>query len=311
MTRYVANRLLQLIPTVFLVTVAIFMMLRLIPGDPALVMLGANATPERVAEVHRSLGLDKPLWQQYGIFLLNLLRGGMGTSIFYRRAVSEVIADRLVVTLSLVFYGNSLMLLFAIPLAIVAALYHGRLVDHLIRMLMIAPLVMPSFWSGLLLMMLFGVRLRVLPVSGYGGGLWGHLYHLFLPALTIALRSSSLLVRNLRSGLLEVIRADYVRTARSKGLSERLVFGRHVLRNALISTTSLVGMMLGYAIGGTVIIESVFNIPGIGSLMVSSIGTRDYPVVQAVTVVFALFVIVVNLFTDLTYSVLDPRIRYR
>jgi peptide/nickel transport system permease protein len=311
MTKYLANRSLQLIPTVFLVTVAIFFLLRLIPGDPALVMLGPNATPDRVAQVHRSLGLDKPLWQQYGIFVLNLLRGGMGTSIFYRRAVSEVIADRLVVTLSLVLYGNVLMLVFAIPLAIVAALYRDRLVDHLIRIVMIVPLVMPSFWSGLLLMMLFGVRLRVLPVSGYGDRFWGHLYHLFLPALTIALRSSSLLVRNLRSSLLEVIQADYVRTARSKGLSEHLIFGRHVLRNALISTTSLVGVMLGYAIGGTVIIESVFNIPGIGSLMVSSIGTRDYPVVQAVTVVFALFVIVVNLLTDLTYSVLDPRVRYQ
>jgi len=309
--RYIANRSLQLIPTVFLVTVAIFFLLRLIPGDPALVMLGSDATPDRVAELHRSLGLDKPLWQQYGIFVLNLLRGGMGTSIFYRRAVSEVIADRLVVTLSLVFYGNVLMLLFAIPMAVLAALYRDRVIDHLIRIAMIVPLVMPSFWSGLLLMMLFGVRLRVLPVSGYGRTFWGHLYHLFLPALTIALRSSSLLVRNLRSSLLEVIQADYVRTARSKGLSERLVFGRHILRNALISTASLVGVMLGYSIGGTVIIETVFNIPGIGSLMVSSIGTRDYPVVQAVTVVFALFVIVVNLLTDLTYSILDPRVRYQ
>jgi peptide/nickel transport system permease protein len=310
MTRYIAKRLLQLIPTVFLVSVAIFFLLRLIPGDPALVMLGPNATPERVAQLHEVLGLDRPLWQQYGIFLLNFVQGGMGTSIFYRRAVSSVITDRLVTTLSLVLYGNVLMLLFAIPLAVLAALYRDRPIDHLIRVVMIVPLVMPSFWSGLLLMMLFGVRLRVLPVSGYGDTFLGHLYHLFLPSLTIALSSGSLLVRNLRSSLLEVIHADYVRTARSKGLSEQLIFGRHVLRNAFISTASLVGVMLAYSIGSTVIIETVFNIPGIGSLMVSSINTRDYPVVQALTVVFALFVIVVNLLTDLTYTVLDPRVRY-
>lgn len=310
MTRYIAKRLLQLIPTVFLVSVAIFFLLRLIPGDPALVMLGPNATPERVAQLHEALGLNKPLWQQYGIFMLNFVQGGMGTSIFYRRAVSSVITDRLVTTLSLVLYGNVLMLLFAIPLAVLAALYRDRPIDHLIRVAMIVPLVMPSFWSGLLLMMLFGVRLRVLPVSGYGDTFLGHLYHLFLPSLTIALSSGSLLVRNLRSSLLEVIHADYVRTARSKGLSEQLIFGRHVLRNAFISTASLVGVMLAYSIGSTVIIETVFNIPGIGSLMVSSINTRDYPVVQALTVVFALFVIVVNLLTDLTYTVLDPRVRY-
>jgi peptide/nickel transport system permease protein len=291
MTRYIAKRLLQLIPTVFLVSVAIFFLLRLIPGDPALVMLGPNATPERVAQLHEVLGLDRPLWQQYGIFLLNFVQGGMGTSIFYRRAVSSVITDRLVTTLSLVLYGNVLMLLFAIPLAVLAALYRDRPIDHLIRVVMIVPLVMPSFWSGLLLMMLFGVRLRVLPVSGYGDTFLGHLYHLFLPSLTIALSSGSLLVR-------------------SKGLSEQLIFGRHVLRNAFISTASLVGVMLAYSIGSTVIIETVFNIPGIGSLMVSSINTRDYPVVQALTVVFALFVIVVNLLTDLTYTVLDPRVRY-
>jgi peptide/nickel transport system permease protein len=149
--RYIAKRLLQLIPTVFLVTVAIFFLLRLIPGDPALVILGPNATPERVAQLHRALGLDKPIWQQYGIFMLNLVRGGMGTSIFYRRAVSEVIADRLMVTLTLVFYGTGLMLLFAIPLAILAALNRDRPIDHLIRVTMTVPLVMPSFWSGLLL----------------------------------------------------------------------------------------------------------------------------------------------------------------
>jgi peptide/nickel transport system permease protein len=311
MTQYFVKRLLQLVPTIFFVTVAIFFLLRLIPGDPALVMLGPSATPDRVAQVHHSLGLDKPLWQQYGIFVLNLLRGGMGTSIFYRRAVSGVIADRLVVTLSLVCYGNVLMLLFAIPLAVLAAVYRDRPIDHLIRIVMTVPLVMPSFWSGLLLMMLFGVRLRILPVSGYGDSFLDHLYHLFLPSLTIALSSGSLLVRNLRASLLEVMQANYVRTARSKGLSERLVFARHVLRNAYISTASLIGVMLAYSIGSTVIIESVFNVPGIGALMINSIGTRDYPIVQALTVIFALFVIVVNLLTDLTYTIIDPRVRYQ
>jgi len=311
MGAYTARRLLQLLPTILLVTVAIFLMLRLIPGDPALVMLGPNATPERVAELHRVLGLDRPLWEQYLVFLGNLLRGGVGTSIFYRRAVSQVVQERFPATLFLVLYGCGLMAVGSLPLGILAALRKDRILDHLIRVAMTVPLVMPVFWSGLLLMLLFGVRLRLLPVSGYGSTFLEHLRHLFLPALAMALSNGSLLVRNLRSSLLETMQADYVRTAYSKGLSKKQVFSRHILRNSLISTASLMGVILGYSIGNTVVIETVFNVPGIGSLLVTSISSRDYPVVQFVTVVFALFVIVVNLLTDLAYPLFDPRVRYQ
>ncbi len=310
MSRYVTRRLLQLIPTVFLVTLAIFFMLRLIPGDPAISMLGFNATPDRVAAVHKVLGLDRPLWEQYLIFLGNLIRGGMGTSISYGRPAISLIRDRLPTTLFLVFYSNVLVVLGSVPLGIWAALSKDRLADHLIRIGMTVPLVMPSFWSGLLLMLLFGVRLRLFPVSGYGDTFAQHLYYLFLPALTMALGSGSLLVRNLRSSLLETMQADYVRTARSKGLPERRVLSGHILRNSLIPTASLVGVLLAYSIGSTVIIETVFNVPGLGWLLVNSITARDYPVVQAVTLVFALFVVLANLVTDLAYPLLDPRVQY-
>lgn len=307
---YVTRRLLLLIPTVFLVTLAIFFMLRLIPGDPAIAMLGFNATPERVAKLHKVLGLDKPLWEQYLIFLNSLLRGGMGVSISYGRPAIDLIRERLPTTLFLVLYSTALMVLGCVPLGAWAALRKDRPADHLIRITMTVPLVMPAFWSGLLLMLLFGVRLRIFPVSGYGETFVQHLYYLFLPALTMALSSGALLVRNLRSSLLETMQADYVRTARSKGLPESRIFSRHVLRCSLISTASLVGVLLAFSIGSTVIIESVFNVPGLGWLLVNSITSRDYPVVQSVTLVFALFVMLANLLTDLTYPLLDPRVRY-
>ena len=311
MGKYIAGRMLQLLPTLLFVTVAIFLLLRLIPGDPALVILGPNATPERVREIRTVLGLEKPLWQQYLYFMQDLIRGNMGQSIFFDRSVGELVAQRFPVTLFLVVYSTFLMLLGSIPLAIAAAAGKDRLIDYLVRFGTTVSLVLPAFWLGLLLMSFFSLRLRLLPVSGYGEGFGEHLRHLFLPALTIALGNGALVVKDLRASLLETLRAEHVRTAQAKGLTGRLIFLRHVLRNSMISTVSLIGLILAFTISSTVIVETVFNVPGIGWLMVNAIFTRDYPVVQGVTLVFALFVLLLNLLTDLVYSLLDPRVVYR
>ena len=310
MSRYIARRLVQLIPVVFGITLILFFMLRLIPGDPASVMLGERATDAAVARINHELGLDQPIYVQYGYFLRDLATLNLGTSIKYQVPVATLLGQRLLVSLSVVGVTLLLTIVIAFPLGVLAALKKDSLIDNAVRSLFVVLMLMPSFWVGILLIIFFSVQLGLFPVSGYGNGLLDSLHHLFLPALTIALAITPVLVRALRSSILDALSADYVRTARAKGLRESVVITAHVLRNALIPAVTLLGLSIGSLMGGTVILEKVFALPGAGALLIDSIGARDYPVVQAATMVFATMVILVNLVTDIIYSFLDPRVRY-
>jgi peptide/nickel transport system permease protein len=298
-----------MVPVLFGITVIVFFMIQLIPGDPVLVMLGPRANPDSIAGLRHDLGLDKPLWQQYFYYLRNLAAFDLGDSLKFRVPVAELLVERIQVTVFLVAYASVLTALISLPLGILAALKKDSFLDQIVRIGLMVTMVMPAFWVGILFLMLFSVRLGIFPVSGYGEGVLGHLRHLFLPALTIALSLSPILVRSLRASILEAMNAEYVKAARAKGLAESSVVSGHVLRNALIPTVTLFGLSVGYLIGGTVIVEKVFSLPGAGALLVDSIGARDYPVVQSTTLIFALFIILVNLITDLTYTFLDPRVQ--
>jgi peptide/nickel transport system permease protein len=310
MGQYIARRLVQMIPVVFGITLILFFMLRLIPGDPASVMLGERATDAAVARINHELGLDRPIYIQYGYFLRDLATLNLGTSIRYQVPVATLLGQRLLVSLSVVGVTLVLTSVIAFPLGVLAALKKDSLIDNVVRSIFVVLMLMPSFWVGILLIIFFSVQLGLFPVSGYGSGLLDNLHHLFLPALTIALAITPVLVRALRSSILDALSADYVRTARAKGLRESAVIIAHVLRNALIPAITLLGLSIGSLMGGTVILEKVFALPGAGALLIDSIGARDYPVVQAATMVFATMVILVNLLTDIVYSFLDPRVRY-
>jgi ABC-type dipeptide/oligopeptide/nickel transport system permease component len=298
-----------MIPVLIGITMIVFLLIHLIPGDPALTMLGIHARPEAVAALRHNLGLDKPLWEQYTIYLRNLATLDLGDSIKYKQSVTSLVQKRIGVSLFLIAYATVLTIVITLPLGIAAALKKDSIFDQIVRTLLMVTMVMPAFWVGILFLILFSVKLGLFPVSGYGAGVEDHLYHLFLPALTIALSIAPILVRSLRGSILEAMESDYVRTARAKGLRERVVVMAHVLRNALIPAVTLLGLSVGYLMGGTVIVERVFSLPGAGALLVDSIGARDYPVVQSMTLIFAAIVILVNLATDLTYTFLDPRVR--
>jgi peptide/nickel transport system permease protein len=306
---FLGRRLLQLVPVAVGITIVVFLMLRLIPGDPVRIMLGSRATPESIASLQRSLGLDKPLWEQYVYFMRNLARGDLGISLLYRQPVRALVLERLPATLWLVGYSAALAVIITVPLAIVAARKKDHAVDQAIRGGTLLTLAMPSFWVGIIFMMFFSLRLDLFPVSGLGEGFRDRLYHLFLPSLTVALSLSAILIRSLRSSIVAVTLADFVETARAKGLTERRIMFKHILRNALISTVTILGVNIGWLIGGTVVIENLFAIPGLGALMLSSISGRDYPMVQGITLVFAVLVVTVNILTDLTYAIIDPRVR--
>ena len=308
---YILRRLVQAIPVLFGVTLIVFFMIHLVPGDPARTMLGVHATPSRVAALHREWGLDRSVPEQYWLYLKRLLHGNLGTSLFYRVSTASLIRGRLPVTLWLIAYGTILSIVIALPLATLAATRKDRAADQAVRAVPLVGLGFPPFWLGIMLLLAFGLHLgRLFPVGGYGTGFVGHLHSMFLPALTVALGISPLLIRSLRASLLQVLESDYVTTARSKGLSERRVIARHALRNAVVSTVAVLGVNIAFLVGATVVIEQVFALPGIGQLMLNSIFQRDFPVVQGVTLVFGIMVVLVYLATDVLHSFLDPRVRF-
>ena len=306
---YIIKRILQIIPVLLFVTILIFLMIRLIPGDPATVMLGEKATPELVQQTKIRMGLDKPLVTQYLIYMKNLLTFNLGNSILFVVPVIDLLKKRMVVTLMLTLMASAFVILISFPLGYLAGRKKDKLADQVIRTSALVALSMPQFWLGILLLLLFGLKLHILPVGGWGQTWPDHIRSLILPALTEALGISALIVRNLRNNVVDVLRSDYVDFARSKGLKESVVRSRHIVRNALISTITLLALRMGSMLGGAVIIETVFALPGVGSLMVQSIFSRDYAVVQAVVLIFALLVLVVNLITDVSYSFLDPRVK--
>jgi peptide/nickel transport system permease protein len=312
MTRFsfVGGRTVQAIPVVLGVTIISFFVLRLIPGDPTVVMLGTHWTPARAAQLRANLGLNKPIWEQYYLFMNHLFHGDLGQSLYYRAPVAHLITQRLPVTLWLAVYATVIALLISIPLATVSALRRDGVVDQGVRATFLVTFAMPPFWVGLVLILLLSLDVHLFPVSGYGSSVVDHVYNLFLPALTIALGFSAILIRTLRNGILGVLRADYIDTARAKGLARGRLLRRHVLRNAMLSMVTVLGVNLSFLIGSTVVIENVFALPGLGQLLASSITTRDLSVVQGIILVFGILVVVINLLTDVAYAALDPRVAY-
>ena len=308
---YVLRRLLQLVPIALGVTILVFFLIHLVPGDPATTILGNQATPARIALLHHQWGLDRPIYVQYGKFMGRVVHGNLGDSLFYGVSAGHLVLQRLPVTLWLIGFGALLSVLIAVPLAAIAATNRDRIPDHVVRAVPLVGLGFPPFWVGIVLLLVFGLHLgRAFPVGGYGNGFVGHLHSMFLPALTVAFGIAPILIRSLRASLLEVLESEYVTTARSKGLPESRVLVRHALRNAVVSTVSVLGVNIGYLVGGTLVIEQVYALPGIGQLMINSIFQRDFPVVQAVTLVFSIMVVLVYLLSDVVHALLDPRVRF-
>lgn len=289
----------------------VFLLIRLIPGNPAVSMLGGRATPQLLQAARAQLHLNEPIWRQYYDYVVGWLHGQFGVSFFYGSSVWSLTLPRIPVTVELIAYAALLGLLITLPLATLAATYRGRLADQLIRLAFTTMLGIPAFWLGLLLALYLGVRLRLFPIAGNGSGVIGTVYHLTLPALTIALSMSPLLVRALRSSLIEVIGSDYVMTARAAGLRRRFLVWNYMLRNSLLPLITVLSINVGFLIGGTIIVEQVFAIPGLGSLLIGSISTRDYAIIQLITLILAGFVLLTNLLTDIAYVILDPRIELR
>ena len=310
MIRYLGRRLVHTVPVIIGITLASFVLIHLVPGDPVRIMLGGKAPKERIAAIDHQLKLDRPLPQQYLTFVAGAAHGDLGQSIILRRPVSGVIGERLAPSLFLLAYGTVIGVLLALPLGIVSALRRNRAVDHGVRLLTLVAFAMPSFWLGLILIRKFSLDLGWFPVSGYGSGFLGHLRSLTLPSLTIGLFLTSMLVRSLRSSLIDILGSEYVEAARARGLGRTRVVLKHSLRNALIPTITILAVNLGWLIGGAVVVERVFDIPGLGQLLVESIFTRDFPVIQALTLVFGLMVVSINLLSDLSYALVDPRVRY-
>ena len=311
LTGYVARRLLHLVPVVLGVTILCFFLIHLVPGDPARTILGNQATDQRVALLRHDWGLDRPLPVQYGKFMDRVAHGDLGTSLFYNVPAGNLVLQRLPVTLWLIAFGTLLSIAIAVPSALHAATHRDKPSDHVVRAVPLVGLGFPQFWVGIVLLLVFGLHLgRLFPVGGYGSGFFGHVHSMFLPALTVALTISPILIRSLRASLLEVFESDYITTARSKGIPERRVLAKHALRNAVISTVTVLGVNIGYLVGGTLVIEAVYALPGLGQLMINAINQRDFPVVQAVTLAFAVMVVLVYLLTDVAHALLDPRVRF-
>ena len=314
MTAYVVRRLIAVLPVMLVVATVSFVLIRLAPGDPASVIAGPYASAEDIAQMQRALGLDQPLPVQLVKWWGRLARGDLGDSIFLRRPVIEAILERLEPTLLLTGWSMLLAVLVGIPVGVLSARYHNTVLDQSFMALALLGLSVPNFLLGLLMILCFGVWLGWLPVAGYATletGIWPNLRSLIMPALALGLVQSALIARITRSSMLDVLREQYILSGRSKGLSERTVIYKHALKNAIIPTLTVIGITFALLVGGAVVIETVFNIPGLGRLIISAVLRRDYPVVQGVVLLIAVTYTAINLLVDLAYLAIDPRIRFR
>lgn len=312
MGRFIARRMLILIGQVLLVATIVFLMLRLVPGDPARAILGETASEDQIAAMRDKLGISRPIWEQYVDWLGNAVQGDLGTSIISGRSISGDIFDRLSNSAELIVISVVASLIIAIPLGTIAALKRNRFADLAISSVAMLGLSLPGFVIGTVFVLLFGLKWGILPQSrfvSWGDDPIGHLKLLILPSLTLTIGNAAVLLRMMRSSMLEVFRQDFVRTARAKGLAEGQVIRSHTLRNAVNPVVSLVGLEVATLLGGMVIVEQIFNWPGLSTLLLSGVLSRDYPVVQGVVLVIAVITIVVNVIVDITYALLDPRIR--
>jgi len=309
--RDLTHRLLLLLPTLFGASVVVFMLLRLVPGDPAQVIMGLRATPEGLAAIHRDLGLDLPLWQQYFTWLGHLFRGDLGQDYRSNVAVTTLLSQRLPVTLQLTFMALVLSLVVALPLGVQAAVRPGGVADRVAGVVGLLGISIPDFWLGIMLILALSLGLGLFPSSGYvalSDSVAGNLRSFAIPSITLAAGLAAVMVRVTRAAVAEVLSRDFVRFLRAKGLPEGQIIYRHVLRNASVPIITVLGLQFGYLLGGAVIVEQVFSLPGVGSLIVNAALERNYPVVQAGMLVVALMFILVNLGTDILYAVLNPRI---
>ena len=313
MQAYLIRRVLAVIPVMAVVAIIVFLLLRLTPGDPAAVIAGDYASPEDIVRIRTALGLDEPLYVQLGIWGWSLLRGDLGVSIFSELPVTRLIGQRLEPTLALSLATMVFAIVLAVPMGVLAAWKVRTWIDRVVMLIAVLGFSLPVFWLGFLLIYGFSVRLEWLPVQGYvsfSEGFWPFLQHLILPTVTLGLVYMALIARITRAAMLEVLQEDYIRTARAKGLQPTSVLFRHALKNAAVPIVTIIGVGVALLIGGVVVTESVFAIPGLGRLTVDAILRRDYPVIQGVILVFSFAYVLVNLLVDLSYTFLDPRIRY-
>jgi len=313
MHKFIIRRTLTVIPVLFVVSIAIFLLIHLTPGDPAAMMLGDQATDEAIAELRDKLGLNDPLPVQYFHWILDIFKGDLGTSLFIDEPMTAILADHLNPTLQLTTLALALAVLFAIPLGILAAKNRGVSADQIISMISIVGISLPSFLLGLILILIFSVGLGWLPVAGYKSieefG-WGeHLRYMILPAVALGFIEAALMIRMTRASMLEILSSDYIRMAKAKGVSNFVIFAKHALRNALISIVTVAGQAFMVLLGGAAVTETIFNIPGIGKLTINSVMRRDYEVIQAVVLLVSLTNVLITLIIDLLYGIIDPRVR--
>jgi peptide/nickel transport system permease protein len=306
---YLIRRVALALVVLFGLLVATFFIIHLVPGDPVRIVLGGRATPSAIAQVRHQLDLDRPLLTQFWLYVSHTVQGQFGEAFTLNSPVGQIIAQRIGPSAALIIYAMLLALLIGIPLAILAALRPNGILDNALRLGTTFTFAMPAFWLGLMLALIFGLELKWFPVSGYQGGIGGILRTLTLPALTLGLALSTVVVRTLRSSLLDVLQSDYIDAARSRGLRELRVVGRHALRNALMNTLTILSVNVGFLIGGTLILEQVFQIPGVGSLLFDAVEKRDYQLVQTLALLAGAAVVFASLLADVVQAFLDPRVR--
>lgn len=305
MTAYLLRRLLLFIPTIWVAITLVFFIFRLVPGDPARLIAGESASEETVEQIRKELGLDQPVPVQYVRYFRGVMQGDLGRSKVYQQGVTEQILDRLPATVTLAAAAMLIATIVGVTAGVLSAVRPSSWLDHLSMFTAVAGVSLPSFWLGLMLIIAFSVRIDIFPVAGSKGVL-----SIVLPAVTLALHQMAVIARMSRSSMLGILTQDYIRTARAKGLRERLVVLRHALRNALVPTITIVGLQLGYLLGGSLVVETVFAWPGLGRLMIDSIQLRDYTMIQAIVLIYAVLMLAINLLVDVLYVLVDPRVRY-
>ena len=312
MLAYITKRLLSLIPVLAVVTIAIFLIIHITPGNPAAAILGMEASEEEIQQLNQDLGLDRPILEQYTSWVANVFKGDLGDSIFMNQPVSEAIAEHITPTLSLAILAQVIAILLAIPFGIIAAYKRGSIADYTLMGISLLGMALPSFLLGLFLMLFVGVKLQWLPVAGYeplSSGLWEHMKYLILPGISLGTIQAALITRMTRSSMLEVLNLNFIKTARSKGLHEMKVLFKHAFRSAFLPILTVIGQTFGTLVTGAGVVEAIFNIPGLGQLILNSIARRDFAVIQGVVLVVTLMYVTINLIIDLLYGAVDPRVR--
>ena len=312
MPEFIVRRLVGTLPVLAVVTVFVFLMLRLIPGDPAAVIAGDNASPEQIELIREKLGLNEAIWSQFGIWITHLFQGNLGESFFFKRTVAELIEQRIEPTLALAFCTLIIAIAVAVPIGVLAAYRQGTAFDRIVMILSVIGFSVPGFVVGYGMIYVFSTTLNLLPVQGYvrlHDDVLGSLRHLVLPSLTLSVGFIALISRMTRAAVIEVLKEDYIRTARAKGLSDKIILIRHALRNAAVPVLTIIGTSVAVLMGGVVVTETVFGLPGIGRLTVEAVLSRDFPTIQAIILMFSVVYVLINLLIDILYTICDPRIR--